>query len=125
MIYGSITAFAVGDDLDVQRSVTGISSSAPLTDAWLMVKVHAGDADSLAVISKHITTSLVSGTGQITDNGATSGTAQLLLNLMGTDTAGLTASIRYGYWIKVEVSGGRQYTIERGYLIADAEGITA
>ncbi len=113
-----VDLFCVGDDHDVQRSVTGITASAPLTDAYLYVKVFDTDADANAVIAKHITVSLVTGVGQITDTGVSSGTGQMIFNLMGADTLGLAAGQPYAYAVKVKVSGGREFTVEIGQLRA-------
>lgn len=124
-VYGQITGLVVGDALEVDRAAPNIVAAAPLTDAWLMVKAAVADLDSAALISKHITTAAVTGVGQITDNGATSGTGQLVFQMLAADTSTLTARTRYHYGVKVKLSTGNDYTLEYGVCTPLVEIVTS
>lgn len=105
--------YVAGNDLDVgPKAVSGIDPMDPLVKAWLTIKNLLSDADP-GVLQKVITTTLVPGTGQITDDGAAAhgnGTGQVLFQLTAADTTALGAIRRYVYDIKVKTAAGKLYT---------------
>lgn len=111
-----IKDFTAGDDLEVQRTVTGVPTGQTVDKAWLTVKAAAADADP-GIFQKAITTTDVPGTGRITDAGS-SGTATLRFDLTAANTALLTAGTEYFYDVQVKTSGGKIYTVESGKMIA-------
>jgi hypothetical protein len=120
---GLLTGFASGDDLDVTRTVPSVPATQTLTKAWLTIKTKVSDADP-GLLQKAVTSSLVSGVGQITDTGA-SGTGSLLFQLTGADTLALPVGTLVYYDIKVKTSASKIYTIEQGKYISTARITTA
>lgn len=111
-----ITEHAVGDDFDIERTVTGIPAGATLTKAWFMAKASRSDADDAAVISKEITTTLVPATGQITDTGAGDTAGEIVFYIRSADTSSLVAEKPYYFGIRVRLSTGLVDTLEWGVL---------
>lgn len=113
-----IEGFIAGDDLDIERDVTGVTITDPLVKAWLTIKTSSSVADP-GTIQKVITTSLVVGTGQITQDGSEedgNGTASLLFQLTAANTTTLGTSIRYYYDVQVKTSSGKIYTADVGRI---------
>lgn len=114
-----IEGYVAGDDLDIERDVTDVDVTDPLTKAWLTIKTAASVLDAAATLQKVITSNSVPGTGQITEDGSESqgdGTATLVFQLTAANTAALGTAIRYHYDIQVKTSSGKIYTFEIGRL---------
>jgi hypothetical protein len=119
------TNYVAGDSISVQRDVTGVVVTDGLAEAWLTFKVNPTDADPGA-LQKDITTTQVSGTGQIAQTGAAGdgdGTGSLLFQLTPTETATLGAGVLYYYDVQVKAASGNIYTPEVGTMEL-AAGIT-
>lgn len=123
ILTGIITGIVAGDDLDVIRSVPGVPATQTLTKAWLTLKTNVGDADP-GLLQKAITSSLVSGVGQITDTGAL-GTGAILFQLTGANTLALPVGTNIYYDIKVLTSASKIYTVEQGKYYATPRITTA
>lgn len=108
---GEINNFVVGDDLDIERTISNIPTSQTITKAWLTVKeTELGTA----VLTKEVT-SVATSSGVISDTGAdTVGVVTFTL------TAAETATLNPGNWlyydIQVKTSGGKIYTPEKGRI---------
>jgi hypothetical protein len=113
----TITNFAAGDDLSIERTITTVPSGQTMSTAWLTVKRSVSDTDVQAVFQKEITSALVAGEGQIDDTGA-DGTAHLIFYLAAADTVLLTPLSDYRYDIQVKLSGGGISTPEIGVITA-------
>src|SRR5207248_10095746 len=115
-----------GDDLDLQRDVTGVDPADPITKAWLTIKHSPTVLDAQASLQKIITNAQIPGTGQITQDGSAdngNGTASLFFQLTAANTALLGTSVRYYYDIQVRTSSNKIYTAEEGRLQL-SQGIT-
>lgn len=114
-----IAGFIAGDDLDIERDVTGVVISDPLVKAWLTIKTAPGILDVSATLQKIITTTAQLGVGVIAQDGSTSngdGTASMVFQLTGTETAALGTTIKYYFDIQVKSAAGKIYTPEVGRL---------
>lgn len=114
-----IAGTIAGDDLDIERDVTGITVTDPLVKAWLTIKTSASILDASATVQKVITTVQVIGTGQITQDGSAgngNGTASMVFNLTAVDTALLGTTLRYFYDVQVKTSSGKIYTPDKGSI---------
>lgn len=98
---------------------TGIT----VTKAWMTIKAVPTDVDP-GVIQKTITTTAVSGVGQITDNGATSGSATLQFDYVPGDTFLLTAKRQYYWDIQVKYSDATVHTVIGDSVLIAGQGIT-
>jgi hypothetical protein len=115
---GLISDLVVEDDYDLYRShLGGVPSGATVTDAWLTIKVSENDAEADAIIQKHITAAGISGQGQIIDGGAVTGFAQLVFQIMASETNLLVADQAYFYDIQERSDTGKMFTAEKGLLI--------
>jgi hypothetical protein len=117
-----IEGYTAGDDLDIERDVTGITVTDPLVKAWLTIKTSASVLDASATLQKIITTVQVIGTGQITQDGSVTngnGTASMVFNLTAVDTALLGITLRYFYDVQVKTSSGKIYTPDKGSIKLD------
>lgn len=110
MLNGLIENFVCGDDLDIERTVTGIPSGQTLTQALLTIRTF--EAGGAAVLTKTITPT-ISDNGLVT-NGDT--TATLVFTLSDTDTDTLSPGNYHYYWIDVITSAGKEYTAEKGRI---------
>ena len=113
-----ITGFVVGDDLEIQRTVTELL--APIEVAWLTVKHHPGQPDEDARLQKRITTTNVPGTGYITNTGGLDIDGDLRFDLTQADTANL-GSRKYVHDIQIRLTSGMVYTIEKGTVQLEAD----
>lgn len=114
-----IEGYVAGDDLDIERDVTGITVTDPLVKAWLTIKTSASVLDASATLQKIITTIQVIGTGQITQDGSDTngnGTASMVFNLTAVDTALLGTADRYFYDVQVKTLSGKIYTPDSGSI---------
>lgn len=110
-----INNFAVGDDFDVEREITGIPDGATLTKAWLTVKTRPVDVDVDAIFQIEITTAYVSGAGQITDDGA-DGTGGVRFEVSKTNSALLQPERKYYFDVQVKSNTGKIYTPYAGTI---------
>jgi len=113
-----ITGFVVGDDLEIQRTVTELL--APIEVAWLPVKRHPGQSDEEARLQKRITTTNDPGTGYITDTGGPDIDGDLRFDLTQADTANL-GTRKYVHDIQIRLTSGMVYTIEKGTIQLDSD----
>lgn len=118
-----IEGYVAGDDLDIQRDVTNVAPTDPVTKAWFTVKRFYGDAEP-GVLQKIITTAQLVGTGQITQDGSENngnGTASLLFQVSATETLALGTADDFHFDVQVLTSGGKKYTPDIGRLILVAQ----
>lgn len=118
---GKITGFAVGDDLEVYRTITNVPVGETVVAAWFTAKVAITDTDAEALFQKSITAVLDADQGVIADAGS-SGTAILRFFLRPVDTETLGNPARdistFFYDIQVKTISGRIYTPETGKITA-------
>lgn len=118
----TISGYAVGDDLLVRRTINRSLSNLPtgvvIAQAWMTIKESETDADVDALVQKDITTTDVSGTGQIEeDGGASAGDADPILrfDLTDADTRTIGGNHRW-YDIQVRTDTDAIYTGEKGEI---------
>lgn len=114
-----IDDFVLGDDLEIERSITSIPTGIVIDSAWFMVKRKFEDTDAQALISKTISTVDTAGIGWIENTGG-SGTGLIHFYITATDTALLTALSEYQYSIKLKFDNGKVVTPEIGVIVANA-----
>lgn len=107
----------IGADRSVVRYVANIPSGSSVTKAWLTVKNNISDADGAAIFQLVITPSS-SSAGQIVDTGATSGTAQLVFNVLAAQSSLLVEGQKYVYDIQVHYTTGTNDPVEEGTIYA-------
>lgn len=113
-----IQGYFAGDDLDIERDVTGVQPSDALIKAWLTIKPSHATLDASATVQKIITTAAVPGTGQITEDGSDlqgNGTASIIFQLTAANTNALGTS-RYFYDVQVKTASGKIYTTDKGSI---------
>ena len=113
-----IEGYVSGDDLQIERDVSGVDTADALVKAWLTIKTSASVADP-GTIQKVITANAVQGTGQITEDGSAlqgNGTASLVFQLTATDTALMGTSVRYYYDVQCKTAAGKIYTADIGKI---------
>lgn len=115
---GSITGYVVGDNLEIERTVTDLTS--PIELAWLTVKRHARAPDDDAVVTKAITETNNPGTGQIETDGGVGIDGLLRFDLVPADTTAL-GTAEWVYDIQVKLDDGTVYTPEVGTLELTAD----
>lgn len=108
---GTISGYVVGDNLEVRRTVTGLTDA--IAAAWLTIKRHEREADEDAVVAKIITTGDVPGTGKIENAGSPSVDGDLRFDLTPADTTAL-GSASWVYDVQVKLDDGTVYTPEKG-----------
>ena len=118
----TISGYAVGDALEIRRTInrteSGLDSGLTITKAWLTIKTDPSisDADdSNALVQKEITTTDVSGTGQIENDGGGDVDPVLRFDLTPTDTRDIGVTHRK-YDIQVLTSNNDPYTGEKGEI---------
>jgi hypothetical protein len=115
-----ISGYVAGDDLDIERDVTSVIVSDPITKAWLTIKTSPTVLDASASLQKVITSAAVQGTGQITEDGSEAqgnGTATVIFALTAADTLALGTTTKYYYDIQVKTQAGKILTVETGRII--------
>jgi hypothetical protein len=117
-----IDDFAVGDDFDITRTITGIPDGQTIQKAWLMIKERSEDDDADAIITKTITAGTTT-PGTITDTGA-DGTGEIRFHILTADSILLTPRRSYRLGIKVEMSNSYATHIEQD-TIRLAPGVVA
>lgn len=100
----TIYGYVVGDELEIKRHITVTQA---ITKAWLTI-----GAD---VVNKAVTTSDVPGTGQIEDDGGTSGIAVVRFDLTKANTTTLSTT-RHRYDIQIKFANGNINTPEVSYM---------
>ena len=111
-----IRGFVVGDYFEVERDVSGIPNPTTLTKAWLTVKAREDDEDVDAIFLIDITTSYVTGKGQIVDNGAGDGVGTVRFEVTSVNSVKMTGAKVYYFDIQVLTSAGFVFTPERGTI---------
>jgi len=109
----TISGYAVGDDLEIRRTVTGLPDDIAL--AWLTLKRYPAQPDSEAKLQKKITPTDVPGTGQIVAVGGVGSDGDMRFDLAPADTSGL-GTHQYVYDIQIKLGNGTVYTIEKGTI---------
>lgn len=107
----------VGDSFTLKVNVGGMISGTTLTKAYMTCKTLPTDADVAALFQKTLTTTWVSGQGQITAAGST-GTATLQFELSTTNTGALTANATHFFDISVVSDDGTIHTVCDGTIVA-------
>jgi len=117
----TISGYATGDSILIRRTIDRSASNLPtgviIAQAWMTVKTAENDADP-GLVQKVITTTDVSGTGQIEEDGsAQAGDANPILrfDFEPTDTRNIGSLHRY-YDIQVKTDTGAIYTGEKGEI---------
>lgn len=108
----TISGYVVGDDLEIQRTVTNLPD--PMATAWFTVKRHQQEADP-GELQKIITTSDSPGVGQITEAGGSGVSGTLRFDFTQADTTALGAH-RWVYDIQIKLTTGVVYTLEKGTI---------
>ena len=114
-----IDGYVAGDDLCVQRQISGIPSEAPVVSAWFTVRdLDDFTASSIITQLQISTTSTLS--GQIIDTGASTGIAHVKFDLDKVRTR-LIGIVGYPWDIQIKLSDLRINTPYRGTIEAAAE----
>ena len=114
-----IDGYIAGDDLCVQRQISGIPSEAPVTVAWLTVR-DLDDFDASTIITQLEITVTSSTSGQVLDTGVDTGIAHVRFELDRVRTR-LVGIVGYPFDIQIQLSDLRINTPFRGTIKADAE----
>ena len=115
-----IVGFVAGDDLEIRRTVTDLPAA--IETAWLTLKHYPSQPDQEAKLQKRITTTDVSGTGQIVEAGGPETDGDLRFDLTPDDTTRLGTK-RCVYDIQIKLAIGKVYTVEKGTIQLTA-GVT-
>lgn len=107
-----------GNDLDIIRTVSVIPTGQTAQDAYLRFNAPTGGT---LVFEKHITSTLVSGQGQIEDTGVGDGIAIIRFEITKVNSLLLTGGspltpINNPYGIEIRTSAGKVYEFEQGVL---------
>lgn len=103
--------------------ITGLPSGVTLSKAWLTLKALPTDVDP-GVLQKTITTTLVAGSGQITDDGTTDQAGALAFIFTAANTAALTAGRSYPFDVKVLYSNGEVFPVIADSTMIPGQGLT-
>lgn len=103
MTYDDRESLIQGADYTYIASVR-VSTADPVALAWYTIKVSASDADP-GLLQKKVTTSNSAGTGQITADGSTTGTATIRFDITAANTTALPAQ-HLLFDVKVKTSSG-------------------
>jgi hypothetical protein len=103
----------VGDDLDIERTVTQIPSGQSVDYAWFTVRFY--ERSLTTILAKEITPTL---TPDGVIGNTVSGTVLLTFTLSGMDTSLFEPENTLHYDIQLQTSAGKIYTPETGALIA-------
>ena len=109
-----------GDDIDIERTITGVPDSDTLAKAWMTIKILPTDADP-GLLQKTITSSLTAD-GQITDTGADTIGAVVFL-IVPADGATIGIDVKRVFDIQVKTTAGKIFTAVKGTIILE-QGIT-
>lgn len=118
-----IRLIVAGDDIlirrTIDRSATGFASGVTITQAWLTVKADIDDADP-GLFQKSITTTNVTGTGQIENDGTGDVDMVIRFDLVPADTIAIGRILRH-FDIQVKTDGGLVYTPESGRIVCEPQ----
>ncbi len=114
-----IDRVVAGDDLCVQRQISGIPSEAPVVMAWFTVR-DLDDFDASTVVTQLEITVTSSTSGQILDTGVDTGIAHVRFELDRIRTR-LVGIVGYPFDIQIKLSDLRINTPFRGTIVAAAE----
>jgi uncharacterized protein len=120
----SIITITVGDDFGATRTMNDIPNGQALAQAtWTVKRLEdfAAPGDATAVWQKTITTADVANTGQIEDSGAITRVARLRWDGTYLESLLLIPGREYVYDMQVVSTAGKQFTMERGMLVAYGE----
>ncbi len=115
-----VTGFVAGDDLSVERTLTNISTSDLLFQAWLTVRDSGDDTAITAILTKGPVTTVGNADGQITDDGATDGIGMVRFDLTPADTR-LIGMNGYFHDIQVRKVATKTYPPVKGIIRAEGE----
>lgn len=109
------------DDVEVTRTITGLTVAQDITKAWLTVKSDLSLTDANAELQLEITT-VETAAGQITDDATGDTEGALRFDISGaTDYTNLVANVLYHFDIQILLSDGKLATIEKGRTRWEAE----
>jgi hypothetical protein len=103
----------VGDTYTIQRTWADLPPGDAATKVWMTAKTDPTGADP-GVWQKVITTSDVPGTGQITDDGGSSGSVAFRVDIAKADSRLLTPATEIHYDMQVLTGAGHLITLEIG-----------
>lgn len=114
-----IQGFAQGDDLTIRRTINNLPSGQTIVEAWLTVKLDPKrEPDVDAIIGPKSITTVLSGSGQVTDDGATDGVGEVEFFVLRAETVLMIAGERYTWDIQIEPSASNIYTAGGGKIVA-------
>jgi len=108
----AITGYVAGDNLRVDRTITGLES--PIAKAWLTVKRHVRETDASAEVSKTITPD-ASEDGQVVAAGGPEVDGEIRFVLTPEDTEPLSDR-EWVFDIQILLEDGSVYTTDRGTI---------
>lgn len=121
-----IANVVVGDDISLERTIdfvkTGFPTGSTINKAWLTVKAALADDDP-GIFQKAITTTDVSGTGQIENDGGGDVNMVVRFDLIPADTLAIGPRLLRHFDIQVKTTTGKLYTPEKG-LISSVDQVT-
>lgn len=110
---GLISNFVVGDDLDIERTVSQIPSGQSIDYAWFTVRFY--ERSATIILQKEITTTL---TPDGVIEPTVSGTCRLTFTLSGGDTIKFEPENDLHYDIQTRTTASKIYTPETGVIVA-------
>lgn len=117
-----ISEFVAGDDKTLRFTVDNVPTTNVVAKAYLTVKADVDDSDP-GLVQKAITTTPVSGTGQIEDTGSGDGTAILRFELTPTDTDAIGVTRRV-FDVQIILAGGELNTPFVGTIYGEVQEVT-
>lgn len=108
---GIISNFVVGDDIDIERTVSQIPSGQSIDYAWFTVRFY--ERSSAIILQKEITTTL---TPHGVIESTISGAYRLTFTLSGMDTIKFEPDNDLHYDIQTRTTANKIYTPEKGVL---------
>lgn len=121
---GADEGFYVDCSFSLVISVTGIPVASLISQAWLSVKTRSTDSDANAVLQKNITSSLVAGSGQVSDTGATDTIGELTFLFTAAQTATLTAGRDYAWDVKMALNSGEILPLIQDSTLTPGQSVT-
>ena len=107
-----ITGYVSGDDLRVDRTITGLES--PIEKAWLTVKRHVRQPDDEAQVRQTVTT-VESEDGQVVTAGGPEESGEIRFLLTAADTESLSGR-EWVFDIQILLEEGSLYTTDKGTI---------
>ena len=118
----SLSCIVTGDNITLNFIIGNIPPGDPCAKAWFTVKADPNDPDTSAVFQKTID-STATPAGIITDDGATTGEAVLIFQVLPAESNRLAPDTSLNYDVQIKTAAGMVYTAEIGSLYA-VKGIT-